>query len=249
MKNAEEFSPTCDFKTEHRRYYAPFIELIQKTVANTAGSVILEIPALPVIEGSNLTLRCSSKETPTNLTIFYKNDVPIQSSPAEEIRISNVSKSDEGLYKCNISRVGTSQGSWLAVRANTISDPSTPPHEGPLTEGPKSLEVFILLSVAVTILTVILVLLVIGLINIRKHRELVKEQIAASSSVNRVDGADESSGVTYAVVVTKQRKDKASALSHSTPILDSTANEGRALSGQKVLYSSIVYKAVSSRDT
>ncbi|KAK2899552.1 hypothetical protein Q8A73_012681 [Channa argus] len=101
-------------------------------------------------------------------------------------------------------------------RANTISDPSTPPHEGPLTEGPKSLEVFILLSVAVTILTVILVLLVIGLINIRKHRELVKEQIAASSS--------------------------ASALSHSTPILDSTANEGRALSGQKVLYSSIVYK-------
>ncbi|XP_067380119.1 putative high affinity immunoglobulin gamma Fc receptor IB [Channa argus] len=224
MKNAEEFSPTCDINrtpallcTIYRAYPEDSGEYWCESdgersqsvnITVTAGSVILEIPALPVIEGSNLTLRCSSKETPTNLTIFYKNDVPIQSSPAEEIRISNVSKSDEGLYKCNISRVGTSQGSWLAVRANTISDPSTPPHEGPLTEGPESLEVFILLSVAVTILSVILVLLVIGFLNIRKHRELVKEQIATPSSFNRVDGADESSGVTYAVVVTKQRKDK-----------------------------------------
>ena len=85
-----------------------------------AGSVILESPALPVSERDKWTLHCRSKENTTNLlTDFYKDDNLIHSSPKQEMTIDDVSKSDEGLYKCNISGIGESQGSWLTVRGET----------------------------------------------------------------------------------------------------------------------------------
>ncbi|XP_041821269.1 low affinity immunoglobulin gamma Fc region receptor II-a-like [Chelmon rostratus] len=85
----------------------------------TTGSVILESPVLPVPEGEAVTLRCRSK---TNLTSsltseFYKDGLPIGSSSTGNMTILSVSKSDEGLYKCNISGAGQSKNSWLAVRA------------------------------------------------------------------------------------------------------------------------------------
>ncbi|XP_018544873.1 low affinity immunoglobulin gamma Fc region receptor II-b-like isoform X2 [Lates calcarifer] len=85
----------------------------------TGGSVILESPVLPVQEGDAVTLRCINRATSSaNLTAqFYKDNLFIASSSTGNMTIYNVSKSDEGLYKCNISGAGESPDSWLAVRA------------------------------------------------------------------------------------------------------------------------------------
>ncbi|XP_074555312.1 low affinity immunoglobulin gamma Fc region receptor II-like [Halichoeres trimaculatus] len=97
----------------------------------TSGSVILQSPALPVKEGDDLTLQCSSK-IPTNSSSstldfipgfpvnhsadFYKNGLLIGSSSTGNMTIQRVSGSNEGFYKCNISGVGRSPNSWLSVR-------------------------------------------------------------------------------------------------------------------------------------
>ncbi|KAI3375967.1 hypothetical protein L3Q82_016496 [Scortum barcoo] len=143
----------------------------------TAGPVILEIPAFPILEGDDVTFHCRSKKNFSNLRAdFYKDDVLMQNSPTEEMTINNVSRSDEGLYKCSISDVGESPRSWLAVRANTISIISPSLHEEPrsnqASNSSDSPRVHILLWVAVTILMLVLVLLVVGFLYIRKCREL-----------------------------------------------------------------------------
>uniref|UniRef100_A0A3P8TFW6 Ig-like domain-containing protein n=1 Tax=Amphiprion percula TaxID=161767 RepID=A0A3P8TFW6_AMPPE len=74
-------------------------------------------PVLPVMEGNNVTLKCRTKETSSDLTAaFYKDGLLIGSSSAGEMILHSVSGSDEGLYNCNISSVGESPQSWLAVR-------------------------------------------------------------------------------------------------------------------------------------
>ena len=85
------------------------------------GFVILESPVLPAMEGNNVTLSCRKKKTSSNLTAeFYKDGVLIGSSSTGELTIHSVSKSDEGLYKCNISGAGESSESWLAVRGKSL---------------------------------------------------------------------------------------------------------------------------------
>ncbi|XP_067437030.1 Fc receptor-like protein 5 isoform X4 [Thunnus thynnus] len=84
----------------------------------TDGSVILQSPVLPVMEGDDVTLHCKTK---TNLPAdFYKDGSPIRTEPAGHMTIHHVSKSDEGLYKCHISSHGESPPSWITV---TESDP------------------------------------------------------------------------------------------------------------------------------
>ncbi|XP_039462282.1 low affinity immunoglobulin gamma Fc region receptor II-a-like [Oreochromis aureus] len=84
----------------------------------TVGSVILESPAIPVIEEGNVTLWCRNKTASSNFTTdFYKYGHPVHNSSTGNMTIHRVSKSDEGLYKCSISGVGESSESWLSVRA------------------------------------------------------------------------------------------------------------------------------------
>ncbi|XP_029932743.1 Fc receptor-like protein 5 [Myripristis murdjan] len=83
----------------------------------TDGSVVLESPVLPVMEGSDVTLRCKAKTTPSNLTAdFYKDGFLFGNGSTGEMTIHSVSKSDEGFYKCSISDSEESPESWLAVR-------------------------------------------------------------------------------------------------------------------------------------
>ncbi|XP_038587718.1 low affinity immunoglobulin gamma Fc region receptor II-b-like [Micropterus salmoides] len=137
IRNREEFQPVCDITrtptgscTIKRAYPGDSGEYWCETdggersnsanITVTAGPVILESPALPVLVGQNVVLRCRHKTTSTNTkAVFYKDDVLIESSPADEMPINNVSKSDEGVYKCSIPGVGASPGSWLAVRGET----------------------------------------------------------------------------------------------------------------------------------
>ncbi len=72
---------------------------------------------VPVMEGNKVTLSCRNKTTSPHLPAdFYKDGLLMGSSSTGEMTIHSVSKSDEGLYKCNISDVGESPESWLAVR-------------------------------------------------------------------------------------------------------------------------------------
>ncbi|XP_071314974.1 low affinity immunoglobulin gamma Fc region receptor III-A-like [Trachinotus anak] len=138
----------------------------------TAGSVILESPALPVTEGDDVTLRCRNKTNSTQFkAYFYKDGQLIHNGTAKEMKINNVSKSDEGLYKCSIQGVGPSPESWLTVRAHTVPITSPPSHKEPVSHDSDSPEVFILLWIVVTVLVVALVLLVgVGFLHVRKHR-------------------------------------------------------------------------------
>uniref|UniRef100_A0A3B4Z6I0 Ig-like domain-containing protein n=1 Tax=Stegastes partitus TaxID=144197 RepID=A0A3B4Z6I0_9TELE len=86
----------------------------------TAGAVILESPVHPVMEGEDVTLRCWSKMTSSaHMADFFKDGRHVGASSTAEMVIGNVSKSDEGLYRCSISEFGASPQSWLTVRGET----------------------------------------------------------------------------------------------------------------------------------
>ncbi|XP_030286039.1 low affinity immunoglobulin gamma Fc region receptor II-like [Sparus aurata] len=92
------------------------------TITVTAGDVILESPVLPVMEGDDVTLSCRSKKTvSSNHTAdFYKYGLLIRTSSTGNMTINRVSRSDEGLYRCNISGTGASIESRLTVRGEIV---------------------------------------------------------------------------------------------------------------------------------
>ncbi|XP_076737173.1 low affinity immunoglobulin gamma Fc region receptor III-like [Maylandia zebra] len=104
----------------------PISNMVNLTV--TGGSVILQSPVLPVMEGDDVTLLCKTKTTPSNLpAAFYKDGSLIRKQPTGHMTIQHVSRSDEGLYKCNISGHGESPSSWITVtgRPTTTTSPTT----------------------------------------------------------------------------------------------------------------------------
>ncbi|XP_008302644.1 sialoadhesin-like, partial [Stegastes partitus] len=132
IRNAEGFISVCDvtevvsctirrvYLTDSGEYWCETDGGDRSSSANitvTAGSVILESPVLPVTEGNNVTLKCRTKKTSSDVAAhFYKDGLLVGSSSAGEMVLHSVSGSDEGLYKCSISSVGESPQSWLAVR-------------------------------------------------------------------------------------------------------------------------------------
>ncbi|XP_035771216.1 Fc receptor-like protein 5 [Neolamprologus brichardi] len=99
----------------------PISNMVNLTV--TGGSVILQSPVLPVMEGDDVTLLCKTKTTPSNLpAAFYKDGSLIRKQPTGHMTIQHVSRSDEGLYKCDIRGHGESPSSWITV---TGEEPTT----------------------------------------------------------------------------------------------------------------------------
>ncbi|CAI5659989.1 unnamed protein product [Oreochromis niloticus] len=136
----------------------------------TGGSVILQSPVLPVMEGDDVTLLCKTKTTPSNLpAAFYKDGSLIRTQPTGHMTIQHVSRSDEGLYKCDISGHGESPSSWITVtdKHTTTPPPTCAPTPGSTSiASPPSLSPAVLSvlscvgSVCVVVLLVLLVLLV-----------------------------------------------------------------------------------------
>ncbi|XP_037832423.1 uncharacterized protein LOC112450140 isoform X2 [Kryptolebias marmoratus] len=137
-------------------------------ISVTAGFVILDIPARPVMEGSDLTLWCLSKKTDLDhikktdledISDFYKDGALLSTTYKSNFTIQSVSKSDEGRYKCSISGKGDSPESRLAVFK---------PDEGPDDQlHSHSTKIIILRSILV------LLLVIIGLIVCRKLKGTV----------------------------------------------------------------------------
>ncbi|XP_036967356.1 high affinity immunoglobulin gamma Fc receptor IB-like [Acanthopagrus latus] len=155
VRNAKEFLKACSnvdmtstlnctigypYKSDSGEYWCEGGGGARSNTVNitvTAGSVILESPVLPVMEGEDVTLSCTKKKTSSNLPAdFYKDGLRVGSSSTGEMIIHRVSKSDEGNYKCNISGAGDSPESWLHVRDGSVilDSPDVPVKEGdPMT--------------------------------------------------------------------------------------------------------------------
>ncbi|CAI5660353.1 unnamed protein product [Oreochromis niloticus] len=143
----------------------PISNMVNLTV--TGGSVILQSPVLPVMEGDDVTLLCKTKTTPSNLpAAFYKDGSLIRKQPTGHMTIQHVSRSDEGLYKCDISGHGESPSSWITVtdKHTTTPPPTSTSPPGSTCVSPSLfslvLTVSFLKSVCVLVLLVLLVLLV-----------------------------------------------------------------------------------------
>ncbi|XP_030608872.1 high affinity immunoglobulin gamma Fc receptor I-like [Archocentrus centrarchus] len=148
----------------------------------TSGDVLLEIPAFPVMEGNDVTLSCRKKGISSNLAAdFYKDGHHIDTGYTGKMTIYNVSKSNEGLYKCSFSQSqGKSSESWLAVRAYIVPAPEeTIPQDNQdsLQETATSTESTFLLPAVFTTLGVA-VLIVVGVFYCRKHRVCVSSKIS-----------------------------------------------------------------------
>ncbi|XP_023202529.1 high affinity immunoglobulin gamma Fc receptor I-like, partial [Xiphophorus maculatus] len=115
----------------------------------SGGSVILQSPVLPVMEGDDVTLSCRAKNPTHNLpAAFYKDGSFIGDGPSGHMTLLHVSSSDEGLYKCNISRHGESPSSRISVKGRIFSGEkptTTAPPEAPPTCSPSPLLIITLL--------------------------------------------------------------------------------------------------------
>uniref|UniRef100_A0A3P8PZ72 Ig-like domain-containing protein n=1 Tax=Astatotilapia calliptera TaxID=8154 RepID=A0A3P8PZ72_ASTCA len=77
---------------------------------------ILVSPVHPVTEGASVSLSCSLRtQKILSNVFFYHNDKLIQNDTRGELKISAVSKSDEGFYKCQYSGRESAQ-SWMSVK-------------------------------------------------------------------------------------------------------------------------------------
>uniref|UniRef100_A0A671U6Y6 Ig-like domain-containing protein n=1 Tax=Sparus aurata TaxID=8175 RepID=A0A671U6Y6_SPAAU len=90
----------------------------------TPDAVLLSDPVLPVMEGDDVTLTCTT-ETSNLSADFYKDGSFIRTEPTGHMTIHHVSRSDEGLYKCNTSSDGESPPSWITVTGQEVQLKST----------------------------------------------------------------------------------------------------------------------------
>uniref|UniRef100_A0A3P9N0K6 Ig-like domain-containing protein n=1 Tax=Poecilia reticulata TaxID=8081 RepID=A0A3P9N0K6_POERE len=71
------------------------------SVTKWSEKIPLLVPVLPVTEGDPVTLSCrDKKQNLLSNVFFYHNDKLIHNDNRGELKISAVSKSDEGFYKC-----------------------------------------------------------------------------------------------------------------------------------------------------
>ncbi|XP_047242838.1 Fc receptor-like protein 5 isoform X1 [Girardinichthys multiradiatus] len=94
----------------------------------SGGSVILQSPVLPVMEGDDVTLSCQTKTSSNLPAAFIKDGSLIRTEPAGHMTLHHVTSSDEGLYKCNISGHGESPSSWISVSGKPTD--TAPPTSG-----------------------------------------------------------------------------------------------------------------------
>lgn len=94
------------------------------SIAVSEKQLILEIPALPVNTGSNVTLLCKPRNGSAKKSYFFKDEVKLGDGPEGKLILHNVQQSDEGLYSCS-TVIHQSPQSRLKVKE---PPPPPPPH-------------------------------------------------------------------------------------------------------------------------
>ncbi|KAG7232696.1 hypothetical protein INR49_008216 [Caranx melampygus] len=142
-------------------------------VTVTAGAVILEGPVLPVTEGDDVTLRCRTRGETSATAGFFRDGVLVTSSATGHVTIRSVSRSDEGLYRCNIPGAGESPGSWLAV-TDAVTQDSLVSAAPPVDQDPPAplLSVTTILRHLMVVIPYLLSTIILGLIYRDRKREL-----------------------------------------------------------------------------
>ncbi|XP_030577804.1 uncharacterized protein LOC115774589 [Archocentrus centrarchus] len=113
----------------------------QHKVSSPDKDLILEIPALPVRTGSDVTLRCKTGNGSVQKSYFFRDGVRLRSEPEEELILFNAQKSDEGLYSCSTA-IDQSPRSRLRTRDSPLTTttcsppPSTFGNTGPPSSSP-----------------------------------------------------------------------------------------------------------------
>ncbi|XP_032438609.1 uncharacterized protein LOC116732497 [Xiphophorus hellerii] len=135
---------TCTFKINlsvSRVYWCEsgsgeFSNAVNITVHDSLlNNTILVSPVHPVTEGDPVTLSCrDKKQNLLSNVFFYHNNKLINNGSRGELKISAVSKSDEGFYKCQHSREESLQ-SWMSVRV-TVPSPASSSFPVMLIVGP-----------------------------------------------------------------------------------------------------------------
>ncbi|KAM4714647.1 uncharacterized protein FYW61_019578 [Anableps anableps] len=154
---------------------------VQLTV--TGGSVILQSPVLPVMEGDDVTLRCQANKQSSSLpAAFYKDGSLIRTEPAGHMTLHQVTSSDEGLYQCNISGHGESPSSRISVSERISTSPpaaSTSSSSSPSPEDLSSLRLPFLVPLCLACVCIILFLFFLFLLLRcfvqRKHEDVADE--------------------------------------------------------------------------
>ncbi|KAL4007846.1 hypothetical protein ACER0C_001698 [Sarotherodon galilaeus] len=175
IKNASHTSTSpCKiyptFESHSGEYWCETEDGIKSEALNitiTAGSVILETPTHPVKERNEVTFNCKNKKTQSeHITDFYKDGVSLGTWNQSSMMIKNVSKSDEGLYKCSIDGAGESPESWLAVIKQHPApyDNTDLSHEVPKISHDEFPKKHLLLWTVICVLLVDLLLLLVGLL-------------------------------------------------------------------------------------
>uniref|UniRef100_A0A3P9MZW3 Ig-like domain-containing protein n=1 Tax=Poecilia reticulata TaxID=8081 RepID=A0A3P9MZW3_POERE len=128
-----------------------FSNAVNITVQDDSSAPLLLSPVHPVTEGDPVTLRCRDKtQNLFSNVFFYHNDKLLHNDSREELKISAVSKSDEGFYKCQHSGKDSPR-SWMSVRA-TVSSPVSSSFPVMLIVGPVVGIVFIILIILLILL-------------------------------------------------------------------------------------------------
>uniref|UniRef100_A0A672F378 Ig-like domain-containing protein n=1 Tax=Salarias fasciatus TaxID=181472 RepID=A0A672F378_SALFA len=88
-------------------------------ISTHSDGVILVSPVYPVPVGESVTLLCvmKTRNIPSDV-FFYKNNKLIENERRGEMKISAVSESDEGFYKCQYNGRESAQ-SWMAVQCKS----------------------------------------------------------------------------------------------------------------------------------
>ncbi|XP_041821464.1 sialoadhesin-like isoform X2 [Chelmon rostratus] len=101
-----------------------FSNAVNITIQNE--NIILLSPARPVTEGDAVSLSCKLRRGEFgSVVLFYRNGELIQNDTTRELKIPAVSKSDEGMYKCQHSR-DVSPQSWMSVKVSRPESASFP---------------------------------------------------------------------------------------------------------------------------
>ncbi|XP_059210517.1 low affinity immunoglobulin gamma Fc region receptor II-like [Centropristis striata] len=164
------------FKSHSGEYFCENGEGERSNAVNisvTAGEVILDIPALPVMEGKMVSLRCRKKTSAISTADFFKDDHFMKTEYTGNMTIPSVSLSSEGLYRCRIPGAGRSPESWLAVRAYIAprTQQTTPQQSSAPPPSPGSDQLSTMLPVVLTSVCVAVLLLVVaGLLHFRVCR-------------------------------------------------------------------------------